>query len=228
MAIASGHKDISLDPRTNTKPGSRRRPCHRRVRQAQERGGKATLEKAEALKFSLGPDADYTPLLDEVPPWSKTPRFTSANSSPLPDRPQECLILTSASTRSTSPCSTRTASCTNTPHRLQHAARQLEEHRRGNQRVVSRDSRTRAFSSKGQEDQTRGSSAQLGSRLSQQKLGSQLDRVGASHACASLHRKLAPIPPWRIVQACWPRRIWSTNMVGEFPDITGHHGSHMR
>lgn len=182
-------------------------------------------DKAAALKSSLGPDVDYTPLLDEVTALVEYPTvYIGEFEQGFLDVPQECLILTMRQNQKYFPLFDTTGKLTNnflivSNMRLANSKNIVE----GNQRVVRpRLADARFFFETDKKTKLADRVAQLGSVVYHSKLGSQLDRVERVVALAIVvaekigaDRKLADRA------ALLAKADLVTNMVGEFPELQG-------
>jgi len=186
---------------------------------------KQLREKAQALRCSLGPEADYTPLLDEVTALVEYPTvYIGEFEQGFLGVPQECLILTMRRNQKYFPLFDTTGKLTNhflivSNMRLANSKNIVE----GNQRVIRpRLADARFFFETDKKTRLAQRVAQLGNIVYHNKLGSQLDRVERVVALAIVvagkigaDRKLADRA------ALLAKADLVTNMVGEFPELQG-------
>jgi glycyl-tRNA synthetase beta chain len=182
-------------------------------------------EKAQALTFSLGPEADYMPLLDEVTALVEYPAVYIGEFEPaFLAVPQECLILTMRQNQKYFPLFDASGKLTN--NFLIVSNMDLADSKNiveGNQRVIRpRLSDARFFFETDKKTRLADRVAQLGSVVYQNKLGSQLDRVGRVRTLASaIARKIGADPALADRAALLAKADLVTNMVGEFPELQG-------
>ena len=182
-------------------------------------------EKAEALKSSLGPDADYTPLLDEVTALVEYPTvYIGEFESGFLTVPQECLILTMRQNQKYFPLFDANGKLTNnflivSNMRLGNSKNIVE----GNQRVVRpRLADARFFFETDKKTRLADRVPQLGNVVYHNKLGSQLDRVERVRALARfVAEKIGVDPALADRAALLAKADLVTNMVGEFPELQG-------
>jgi glycyl-tRNA synthetase beta chain len=182
-------------------------------------------EKAQALKSSLGPDADYAPLLDEVTALVEYPTVYIGEFEPgYLGVPQECLILTMRQNQKYFPLFDADGKLTNnflivSNMRLANSKNIVE----GNQRVVRpRLADARFFFETDKKTKLADRVAQLGSVVYHNKLGSQLDRVERVRALAKfVAQKIGADPELADRAALLAKADLVTNMVGEFPELQG-------
>ena len=182
-------------------------------------------EKAEALKSSLGPDADYTPLLDEVTALVEYPTvYIGEFESGYLSVPQECLILTMRQNQKYFPLFDANGKLTNnflivSNMRLGNSKNIVE----GNQRVVRpRLADARFFFETDKKTRLADRVPQLGNVVYHNKLGSQLDRVERVRALARfVAGKIGVDPALADRAALLAKADLVTNMVGEFPELQG-------
>jgi glycyl-tRNA synthetase beta chain len=186
---------------------------------------KQLREKAEALKYSLGPDADYTPLLDEVTALVEYPTvYIGEFEQAFLGVPQECLILTMRQNQKYFPLFDTTRKLTNnflivSNMRLADSKNVVE----GNQRVVRpRLADARFFFETDKKTKLEDRIGKLAKITYHNKIGNQLERVerirvlareiaGKVHADAALAGRAALLAKSDLVTA----------MVGEFPELQG-------
>ena len=182
-------------------------------------------EKAQALKSSLGPEADYTPLLDEVTALVEYPTvYIGEFESGFLSVPQECLILTMRQNQKYFPLFDTGGKLTNnflivSNMRVANSKNIVE----GNQRVVRpRLADARFFFETDKKTKLADRVAQLGSVVYHNKLGSQLDRVERVRALAKIvAQKIGSDPALADRAALLAKADLVTNMVGEFPELQG-------
>ena len=182
-------------------------------------------EKAQALKSSLGPEADYTPLLDEVTALIEYPTvYIGEFESGFLSVPQECLILTMRQNQKYFPLFDAGGKLTNnflivSNMRVANSKNIVE----GNQRVVRpRLADARFFFETDKKTKLADRVAQLGSVVYHNKLGSQLDRVERVRALAKIvAQKIGSDPALADRAALLAKADLVTNMVGEFPELQG-------
>jgi glycyl-tRNA synthetase beta chain len=182
-------------------------------------------DKAAALKSSLGPDVDYTPLLDEVTALVEYPTvYIGEFEQGFLDVPQECLILTMRQNQKYFPLFDTTGKLTNnflivSNMRLANSKNIVE----GNQRVVRpRLADARFFFETDKKTKLADRVAQLGSVVYHSKLGSQLDRVERVRTLAKVvAQKIGADPALADRAALLAKADLVTNMVGEFPELQG-------
>jgi len=182
-------------------------------------------EKAQALKSSLGPEADYTPLLDEVTALVEYPTVYIGEFEPaFLSVPQECLILTMRQNQKYFPLFDAGGKLTNnflivSNMRVANSKSIVE----GNQRVVRpRLADARFFFETDKKTKLADRVAQLGSVVYHNKLGSQLDRVERVRTLAkTVAQKIGADPALADRAALLAKADLVTNMVGEFPELQG-------
>lgn len=186
---------------------------------------KQLSEKAEALKSSLGPDADYTPLLDEVTALVEYPTVYIGEFEPgFLTVPQECLILTMRQNQKYFPLFDANGKLTNnflivSNMRLANSKNIVE----GNQRVVRpRLADARFFFETDKKTKLADRIGKLAKITYHNKIGNQLERVerirvlareiaDKTHANATHADRAALLAKADLVTA----------MVGEFPELQG-------
>jgi glycyl-tRNA synthetase beta chain len=186
---------------------------------------KQLSEKAQALKSSLGPDADYTPLLDEVTALVEYPTVYICEFEPgFLTVPQECLILTMRQNQKYFPLFDASGKLTNnflivSNMRLAKSKNIVE----GNQRVVRpRLADARFFFETDKKTKLADRVPQLGNVVYHNKLGSQLDRVERVRTLAKVvAQKIGADPALADRAALLAKADLVTNMVGEFPELQG-------
>ncbi len=182
-------------------------------------------EKAQALKSSLGPEADYTPLLDEVTALVEYPTVYIGEFEPgFLSVPQECLILTMRQNQKYFPLFDANGRLTN--NFLIVSNMQLDNSKNiveGNQRVVrARLADARFFFETDKKIRLADRVAQLGNVVYHNKLGSQLDRVGRVRTLAKVvAQKIGSDPALADRAALLAKADLLTSMVGEFPELQG-------
>jgi glycyl-tRNA synthetase beta chain len=182
-------------------------------------------EKAEALKSSLGPDADYTPLLDEVTALVEYPTvYIGEFEAGFLTVPQECLILTMRQNQKYFPLFDANGKLTHnflivSNMRLANSKNIVE----GNQRVVRpRLADARFFFETDKKTRLADRIPQLGSVVYHNKLGSQFDRIERVRALAKVvAQKIGADPALADRAALLAKADLVTNMVGEFPELQG-------
>lgn len=182
-------------------------------------------EKAQALNSSLGPDADYTPLLDEVTALVEYPTVYIGEFEPgFLSVPQECLILTMRQNQKYFPLFDAGGKLTNnflivSNMRVANSKNIVE----GNQRVVRpRLADARFFFETDKKTKLANRVAQLGNVVYHNKLGSQLDRVERVRTLARIvAQKIGADAPLADRAALLAKADLVTNMVGEFPELQG-------
>src|SRR5258708_5873461 len=182
-------------------------------------------EKTQALKCSLGPDADYTALLDEVTALVEYPTVYIGEFEPVfLNVPQECLILTMRQNQKYFPLFDASGKLTNnflivSNMRIPNSKNIVE----GNQRVVRpRLADARFFFETDKKIKLADRVAQLGSVVYHNRLGTQFQRVGRVRALAKIvAQKIGADPELAERAALLAKADLVTNMVGEFPELQG-------
>ena len=182
-------------------------------------------DKAESLRNSLGPQADYAALLDEVTALVERPAVYIGEFEPdFLAVPQECLILTMRQNQKYFPLFDAAGKLTNhflivSNMRLQDARNIVE----GNQRVVRpRLADARFFFETDKKTRLADRVPQLASIVYHNKLGSQLDRVERVIALTRfVAEKIGADPKLADRAALLAKADLVTNMVGEFPELQG-------
>ncbi len=182
-------------------------------------------EKATGLKSSLGQEADYAPLLDEVTALVEYPTvYTGMFDQAFLAVPQECLILTMRQNQKYFPLFDGAGKLTNmflivSNMRLADSRNVVE----GNQRVVRpRLADARFFFETDKKTKLADRVPQLGSVVYHNKLGSQLDRIGRVRALAKIvAQAIGADPALADRAALLAKADLVTNMVGEFPELQG-------
>jgi glycyl-tRNA synthetase beta chain len=182
-------------------------------------------EKATGLKSSLGQEADYAPLLDEVTALVEYPTvYTGMFEQAFLAVPQECLILTMRQNQKYFPLFDGAGKLTNmflivSNMRLADSRNVVE----GNQRVVRpRLADARFFFEMDKKTKLADRVPQLGSVVYHNKLGSQLDRIGRVRALAKIvAQAIGADPALADRAALLAKADLVTNMVGEFPELQG-------
>ncbi|MEO8165685.1 MAG: glycine--tRNA ligase subunit beta, partial [Betaproteobacteria bacterium] len=186
---------------------------------------KQLSEKAAALKSSLGPELDYTPLLEEVTALVEYPTVYIGEFEPVfLSVPPECLILTMRQNQKYFPLFDASGKLTNnflivSNMRLANSKNIVE----GNQRVVRpRLADARFFFETDKKTKLADRIPQLGNVVYHNKLGSQLDRIERVRALATtVARKIGADPELADRAALLAKADLVTNMVGEFPELQG-------
>ena len=182
-------------------------------------------EKAAALKSSLGPDADYTPLLEEVTALVEYPTvYIGEFESGYLSVPPECLILTMRQNQKYFPLFDANGKLTNnflivSNMRLANSKNIVE----GNQRVVRpRLADARFFFETDKKTRLADRVAQLESVVYHNKLGSQLDRCERVRTLAKfVAEQIGADPVLADRAALLAKADLVTSMVGEFPELQG-------
>ena len=182
-------------------------------------------EKAAALKSSLGPDADYTPLLEEVTALVEYPTVYIGEFEPgFLSVPPECLVLTMRQNQKYFPLFDANGKLTNnflivSNMRLANSKNIVE----GNQRVVRpRLADARFFFETDKKTRLADRVAQLESVVYHNKLGSQFERVKRVQKLAKIiAQKIGADPVLADRAALLAKADLVTNMVGEFPELQG-------
>ncbi|HVY07288.1 MAG TPA: glycine--tRNA ligase subunit beta [Burkholderiales bacterium] len=182
-------------------------------------------EKAQALKCSLGAEAEYGPLLDEVTALVEHPTvYIGEFEAGFLAVPQECLILTMRQNQKYFPLFDANAKLTNnflivSNMKLANSKNIVE----GNQRVVRpRLSDARFFFETDKKIRLADRVPQLASVVYHNKLGSQLDRIGRVRALAGfIATKIGADAGLADRAALIAKADLVTNMVGEFPELQG-------
>ena len=186
---------------------------------------KQLSEKAQALKASLGPEADYTPLLDEVTALVERPTVYIGEFEPgFLSVPQECLILTMRQNQKYFPLFDAGGKLTNnflivSNMRLANSKNIVE----GNQRVVRpRLADARFFFETDKKTKLADRIGKLAKITYHNKIGNQLERVERIRVLA---REIAEKTTANAVQAdraaLLAKADLVTAMVGEFPELQG-------
>jgi len=185
-------------------------------------------EKARALTYSLGPEAEYMPLLDEVTSLVEYPAiYIGEFDSGFLNVPQECLILTMRQNQKYFPLFDVRGKLTN--NFLIVSNMQLANSRNiveGNQRVVRpRLSDARFFFETDKKIRLADRVAHLGSVVYHNKLGSQLERVERVRILAkAIAQNIGTNSELADRAAFLAKADLVTNMVGEFPELQGTMG----
>ena len=182
-------------------------------------------EKAQALKSSLGPDADYLPLLDEVTALVEYPTvYIGEFEEQFLGVPQECLILTMRQNQKYFPLFGVNGKLTNnflivSNMQLANSKNIVE----GNQRVIRpRLADARFFFDTDKKTKLADRVPRLGDVVYHNKLGSQFDRVERVRALAKLVAEWIGVDPALADRAALLAKAdLATNMVGEFPELQG-------
>ncbi|MEO8005339.1 MAG: glycine--tRNA ligase subunit beta [Betaproteobacteria bacterium] len=182
-------------------------------------------EKAQALNCSLGAEAEYAPLLDEVTALVELPTvYIGEFESGFLAVPQECLILTMRQNQKYFPLFDSSGKLTNnflivSNMRLANSKNIVE----GNQRVVRpRLSDARFFFETDKKTKLADRVQQLASVVYHNKLGSQFDRVERVRKLAGfVAEKIGADAVLADRAALLAKADLVTNMVGEFPELQG-------
>jgi glycyl-tRNA synthetase beta chain len=182
-------------------------------------------EKALALKMSLGMEADYAPLLDEVAALVEFPTvYIGEFEAEFLAVPQECLILTMRQNQKYFPLFDASGKLTNnflivSNMRLANSKNVVE----GNQRVVRpRLADARFFFETDKKTRLADRIPQLASVVYHNKLGTQLERVERVRSLAKLvAQKIGADPAMADRAALLAKGDLLTSMVGEFPELQG-------
>ena len=181
--------------------------------------------QAAKLKASLGPETDYTPLLDEVTALVEYPTVYIGEFEPeFLAVPQECLILTMRQNQKYFPLFDTAGKLIN--KFLIVSNMQLADPKNiieGNQRVIRpRLADARFFFETDKKTKLADRVEQLGKIVYHNKLGSQLDRVERVRKLASTIAGLIGTDPKLAERAALLAKAdLGTNMVGEFPELQG-------
>ena len=186
---------------------------------------KQLSEKAQALKASLGPEGDYTPLLDEVTALVERPTvYIGEFESGFLSVPQECLILTMRQNQKYFPLFDAGGKLTNnflivSNMRLANSKNIVE----GNQRVVRpRLADARFFFETDKKTKLAEWVEKLRGVVYHNQLGSQFDRVERLRMLAGFIAKdIGADPALADHAAQLAKADLVTNMVGEFPELQG-------
>ena len=223
-----GAKDISLDRADeyearleNQKEGHVIADFDTRKREV----AKQLAEKSNALGSSLGDEAHYLTLLEEVTALVEYPAvYIGEFEADFLSVPQECLILTMRQNQKYFPLFDASAKLTNNflivSNMLLADSRNIVE---GNQRVIRpRLADARFFFETDKKTKLANRVAQLGSVVYHNKLGTQLDRVERVRILAMrVAEKIGADPALADRAALLAKADLGTNMVGEFPELQG-------
>lgn len=184
--------------------------------------------KAGELGFSLGPENDVEPLLDEVTALVEYPTvYTGEFEHEFLAVPQECLILTMRANQKYFPLFDAAGKLTNrflivSNIRLTNPSSIIE----GNQRVVRpRLADARFFFETDKKIKLADRLPQLASIVYHNKLGSQLERVERVRMLATKIAQIIGADPQMADRAALLAKAdLVTNMVGEFPELQGTMG----
>jgi len=223
-----GAKDISLDRADeyearleNQKEGHVIADFDTRKREV----AKQLAEKSNALGSSLGDEAHYLTLLEEVTALVEYPAvYIGEFEADFLSVPQECLILTMRQNQKYFPLFDASAKLTNNflivSNMLLADSRNIVE---GNQRVIRpRLADARFFFETDKKTKLADRVAQLGSVVYHNKLGTQLDRVERVRILAMrVAEKIGADPALADRAALLAKADLGTNMVGEFPELQG-------
>lgn len=182
-------------------------------------------EKAQALRMSLGAEADYLPLLDEVTALVEFPTvYIGEFDAEFLAVPPECLILTMRQNQKYFPLFTATGTLANnflivSNMRLANSKNVVE----GNQRVVRpRLADARFFFETDKKTKLADRVPRLAGVVYHNKLGSQLERVERVRALARfVAQKIGADPAAADRAALLAKADLLTSMVGEFPELQG-------
>lgn len=186
---------------------------------------KQLTDKAHALRCSLGAEADYEPLLDEVTALVEYPTvYLGEFESDFLAVPQECLILTMRQNQKYFPLFDANGKLTNrflivSNMRLTEAKTIIE----GNQRVVRpRLADARFFFETDLKTRLTDQVQKLRGVVYHNELGSQFERVDRLRALAgSIAKDIGADPALADRAAHLAKADLVTNMVGEFPELQG-------
>ena len=189
---------------------------------------KQLAEKARTLAASLGAQADYAPLLDEVTALVEYPTvYEGEFEAGFLAVPQECLILTMRQNQKYFPLFDANGKLTNrflivSNMKLADPKNIVE----GNQRVVRpRLADARFFFETDKKAKLADRVAQLDNVVYHNKLGSQLDRVKRVRELAKfIAQKIGADPALAGRAALLAKADLVTSMVGEFPELQGTMG----
>ena len=182
-------------------------------------------DKAAMLKASLGAEADYTLLLDEVTALVEYPTVYVGEFGPeFLAVPQECLILTMRQNQKYFPLFDSTGRLVNkflivSNMKLEDPKNIIE----GNQRVIRpRLADARFFFQTDKKTKLAERVPQLGAIVYHNKLGTQLERVGRVRALAqAIAQNIGADTALADRAALLAKADLVTNMVGEFPELQG-------
>ncbi len=182
-------------------------------------------DKARSLNASLGPEAEYAPLLDEVTALIEFPTvYLGAFDADFLSVPPQCLILTMRQNQKYFPLFATGGNLTNkflivSNMRLADPQNIVE----GNQRVVRpRLADARFFFETDKKIKLEDRVSQLGNVVYHHKLGSQLDRIGRVRALAkTVALTVGADPALADRAALLAKADLVSNMVGEFPELQG-------
>lgn len=181
--------------------------------------------KSATLKASLGAEADYTLLLDEVTALVEYPTvYIGEFELEFLAVPQECLILTMRQNQKYFPLFDAAGKLINSflivsNMKLENPKNIIE----GNQRVIRpRLADARFFFETDKKTRLADRVPQLGAIVYHNKLGTQLERVGRVRALAqAIARKIGADPALADRAALLAKTDLVTHMVGEFPELQG-------
>jgi glycyl-tRNA synthetase beta chain len=182
-------------------------------------------ERAAALKTSLGAEADYAPLLEEVTALVEYPTvYAGEFESEFLAVPPECLVLTMRQNQKYFPLFDAAGKLINkflivSNMRLVDPKNIVE----GNQRVVRpRLADARFFFETDKKTRLADRVPQLAKVVYHNKLGSQLDRVGRVRELAvAIAKQIGADAALADRAALLAKTDLATNMVGEFPELQG-------
>jgi glycyl-tRNA synthetase beta chain len=182
-------------------------------------------KRSAALKSSLGLEADYSPLLDEVTALVEQPAvYAGEFEQEFLTVPQECLISTLRKNQKYFPLFDKAGKLINkflivSNMRLDNPKNIVE----GNQRVVRpRLADARFFFETDKKTKLVDRVPQLASIVYHNKLGSQLDRVERVRKLAAIIAELIGTDAKLADRAAFLAKAdLVTNMVGEFPELQG-------
>lgn len=182
-------------------------------------------EKTVGLKSSLGAEADYAPLLDEVTALVEYPTvYVGMFEQEFLAVPQECLILTMRQNQKYFPLFDETGKLTNmflivSNMRLADSRNVVE----GNQRVVRpRLADARFFFETDKKTKLADRVPQLGNVVYHNKLGTLLQRTERVQSLARIIAQTIGADPELAGRAAYLAKAdLVTNMVGEFPELQG-------
>ncbi len=181
--------------------------------------------KSVTLKASLGAEADYIPLLDEVTALVEYPTVYAGEFDPeFLAVPQECLTLTMRQNQKYFPLFDAAGKLIN--RFLIVSNMKLEDPKNiieGNQRVIRpRLADARFFFETDKKIRLADRVPQLGAIVYHNKLGTQLERVGRVRALAKeIAQRINADPALADRAALLAKADLVTHMVGEFPELQG-------
>jgi glycyl-tRNA synthetase beta chain len=182
-------------------------------------------DQAAALKFSLGPEVNYAPLLDEVTALVEYPTtYVGEFGAEFLAVPQECLILTMRQNQKYFPLFDAAGGLTNkflivSNMRLADPKNIVE----GNQRVIRpRLADARFFFETDKKTRLEERVPRLANIVYHNKLGNQLQRTERVQLLAGSIARSIGADSALAERAAWLAKAdLNTNMVGEFPELQG-------